>query len=192
MVAGAVRLVYAVIYSLFIGFGLTMGIAIYGVIDRDASSETQCTNPISAHGYWVFFFVPAYTMCLMIINQAKWRQMPLMLVISFVGYLVNYFSALRFAGNAQVSSAFASLAIAFLANMYSRVGQRFNVHISQVGKKITTMLMSTFSPVSMDQFPISLEELRLHDMHLKVTAILISAAEPVESTEGHDRASFTV
>jgi hypothetical protein len=38
--------VYAIIYSLFLGYGITIGTAIYGLIDPNATSNTQCTNPM--------------------------------------------------------------------------------------------------------------------------------------------------
>lgn len=122
LVAGSVRMVYAIIYSLFLGFGITIGTAIYGIIDKNATSATTCENPIPE--YWFFFFVPGFTVCLIIINQAKWKQAPVMMLIAFVGYIVNYFSSRRFSGNTQVSNTLGALAIGVLANMYSRVGGR--------------------------------------------------------------------
>jgi len=122
IVAGSVRMVYAIIYSLFLGFGITIGTAVYGIIDHNAVSETTCQNPVPK--YWFFFFVPGFTMCLIIINQAKWKQAPIMMFIAFVGYLVNYFSAERFAGNTQVSNTLGALAIGVIANLYSRIGAR--------------------------------------------------------------------
>ena len=122
IVAGSVRMVYAVIYSLFLGFGITIGTAIYGIIDNNATSATTCEDPIP--NYWFFFFVPVFTMCLIVINQAKWKQAPVMLIIAFGGYVVNFFSAQRFAGNTQVSNTFGALAIGVMANGYSRVGSK--------------------------------------------------------------------
>lgn len=122
IVAGSVRMVYAIIYSLFLGFGITVGTAIYGIIDHNAVSETTCHDPIPK--YWFFFFVPGFTMCLIIINQAKWKQAPMMMFIAFAGYIVNYFSAERFAGNTQVSNTLGALAIGVIANLYSRIGAR--------------------------------------------------------------------
>lgn len=49
IVAGSVRMVYAIIYSLFLGFGITVGTAIYGMIDSNATSETTCRKPISEY-----------------------------------------------------------------------------------------------------------------------------------------------
>lgn len=63
-------------------------------------------------------------MCLIVINQAKWRQAPIMLVIAFAGYIVNYFSSQRFSGNTQVSNTLGALAIGVMANLYSRLGSR--------------------------------------------------------------------
>ncbi|KAI9767774.1 MAG: hypothetical protein M1840_005455 [Geoglossum simile] len=119
IVAGSVRMFYAIIYSLFLGFGITVGTAFYGLIDPNASSETTCKNQLPPH--YSFLFVPAFTMCLIIINQAKWSQAPVMLVISFAGYVVNYFSSVKFPSNAQISSTLGALAVGVLGNLYSRL-----------------------------------------------------------------------
>ncbi|MCJ1246405.1 hypothetical protein MMC30_003612 [Trapelia coarctata] len=118
IVAGSVRMVYAIIYSLFLGFGITIGTSVYGSIDKNATSEVMCRDPLS--GKLGFIFVPLFTFCLIIINQGKWSQMPVMLGISIVGYVVNYFSALRFASNVQVAQTLGALAIGVLGNLYSR------------------------------------------------------------------------
>lgn len=122
IVAGSIRMVYAIIYSLFLGFGITIGTAIYGIMDHNATSATSCVDPL-AEPYF-FPFVPAFAMCLIIINQAKWKQAPVMLIIAFVGYLVTHFTSKRFAGNTQVSNTLGALAIGVMANMYSRVGSK--------------------------------------------------------------------
>lgn len=80
IVAGSVRMVYAIIYSLFLGFGITIGTAIYGIIDSNATSATTCEDPMP--NYWFFFFVPVFAMCLIVVNQAKWKQAPVMVSLS--------------------------------------------------------------------------------------------------------------
>lgn len=119
MVAGSVRMVYAIIYSLFLGFGITIGTVVYGLMDPNATSATTCQNPLT--GYYKWPFVPLFTLCLCIINQAKWKQMPVMLVISFAGYIVNFYSAMKFPSSAQISNTFGALTIGVLGNLYSRV-----------------------------------------------------------------------
>lgn len=47
--------------------------------------------------------------------------MPVMLIISFAGYVVNFFSAKAFPSSAQVSNALGALAVGVLGNLYSRI-----------------------------------------------------------------------
>ncbi|KAI9712742.1 MAG: hypothetical protein M1820_001364 [Bogoriella megaspora] len=120
IVAGSVRIVYAIIYALFLGLGITIGTAVYGVFDHNANSEATCRDP--PQGYLIFLSVPCFTLCLCIINQAKWKQTPVMLIIAFAGYIINYFTSKRFPGNSQVSQTLAAFAIGVMANLYSRLG----------------------------------------------------------------------
>jgi len=119
MVAGSVRMVYAIIYSLFLGFGITIGTSFYGGIDKNATSDTSCRTETST--WFKFIFVPPFTLCLIMINQGKWKQTPIMMIIAFVGYIVNHFSALRFSTNAQIANTLGALAIGILGNLYSRL-----------------------------------------------------------------------
>jgi uncharacterized membrane protein YjjB (DUF3815 family) len=112
-------MVYAIIYSLFLGFGITIGTVIYGMLDSNATSATTCVNPIT--GFYKWPFVPLFTLCLCVINQAKWRQIPAMLFIAMTGYIVNYFSSLKFPSSPQISNAFGALAVGALGNFYSRL-----------------------------------------------------------------------
>ena len=119
MVAGSVRMVYAIIYSLFLGFGITIGSSLYGWADRNATSATTCQTTMP---FWFeIIFVPPFTLCLIVINQGKLKQMPVMLGIAMVGYVVNHFSALRFSSNAQIANTLGALAIGVLGNLYSRL-----------------------------------------------------------------------
>ncbi len=127
LVAGSVRMVYAIIYALMLGFGITIGTAIYGLMDKNATSVVTCPTPDSLH-WWTnnvylshFPWVPLFTLCLVVINQAKWAQAPVMLFIAFAGYQVSFWSAKRFANNVQIANALGAFAIGVLGNLYSRV-----------------------------------------------------------------------
>ena len=119
IVPGSVRMVYAIIYSLFLGFGITIGTAIYGLMDRNASSDTTCKTSLPK--YLPFIFVPLFTLCLIVINQAKWRQAPVMIFIAFAGYVVNFFTNTLFPSNAQISNTLGALTVGVLGNLYSRL-----------------------------------------------------------------------
>ncbi|KAL2818899.1 hypothetical protein BJX63DRAFT_46542 [Aspergillus granulosus] len=126
MVAGSVRMVYAIIYSLFLGFGITIGTAVYGLLDSQASSDYTCPpSPITNEYLQRFPFVILFTFCLAAINQAKWKQIPMMLFISFAGYITNYFGAKRFYSSTQVSSALGAFVVGTIANLYSRLRHGF-------------------------------------------------------------------
>lgn len=119
IVPGSIRIVYAIIYSLFLGFGITVGAALYGLFDDNATSRTTCTDPISP--YLSFIAVPIFVVCISILYQAKWRQMPVMVVVAFAGYMVNFFSGLRFAAAPQIANTLGALTVGVLANLYSRL-----------------------------------------------------------------------
>jgi uncharacterized membrane protein YjjP (DUF1212 family) len=121
IVAGSVRMVYAIIYSLFLGFGITIGTVLYGMMDKNATSRTTCNEPMSSHFYYLF--VLAFSLCLMVVNQAKYKQMPSMAIIALIGYVVNFHSSQYFKDNAQVSNTLGALAIGIAANVHARFGR---------------------------------------------------------------------
>ncbi|KAL5365002.1 hypothetical protein BJX96DRAFT_5787 [Aspergillus floccosus] len=122
IVAGSVRMVYAIIYSLFLGFGITVGTAVYGLLDSDASSAYTCpASPITNEYLQRFPFVLCFTLCLAVVNQAKPKQIPMMLVISFAGYVTNYFGTKRFYSSTQISIALSAFVIGVMGNLYSRL-----------------------------------------------------------------------
>jgi uncharacterized membrane protein YjjP (DUF1212 family) len=121
IVAGSVRMVYAIIYSLFLGFGITIGTVLYGMMDKSATSRTTCHDPMSTNFYYLF--VPAFALCLMVVNQAKYKQMPSMTVIAFIGWVVNFHSSSYFKSNAQISNTLGALAIGIAANIHARFGR---------------------------------------------------------------------
>lgn len=123
IVAGSVRMVHAVIYTLFLGYGITIGASLYGMLDSGAASATTCENPLSANRAWSILFVPGFTLCLCIINQAKWKQTPVMTVMSLAGFCVNSYSSQYFQSNSQISNMLGALTIGILANLYSRLGR---------------------------------------------------------------------
>lgn len=119
MVPGAIRLVYAIVYSLFIVYGITVGTALYGAIDSNAVTETTCQNPLNP--YWNFLFVPLYIFFVTFTVQAKWSQMPVMVFIALAGYTVNFFTSQRFAASPSIAYTFGAFTVGVLANLYSRI-----------------------------------------------------------------------
>lgn len=129
VVSGSVRMVYAIIYVLFLGFGLLVGTAIFGLIKRDATDDVTCSVPdwfSPASGrykliYTRFIWVPAYACCVAIIYRAKWRQLPVMAFIATCGYQAYFWLSTVLSSNLQVANAVGAFVIGCLANLYSRI-----------------------------------------------------------------------
>ncbi|KND90045.1 Pheromone-regulated membrane protein 10 [Tolypocladium ophioglossoides CBS 100239] len=121
IVAGSVRMVYATIYTLFLGYGITIGASLYGMLDKNATSETHCHQPLDRE--WYLLFVPGFTLCLCIINQAKWKQTPVMTIMAMAGFCVSNYTSRYFEGNSQISNMLGALTVGILANLYSRLGR---------------------------------------------------------------------
>ena len=130
LLSGSVRMVYAIIYTLFLGFGLLIGTVIYGLVDRNATTDVTCNiptwwNPTSNRDpnllYTRFIWVPLFACCLAIINQAKWKQLPVMAFIATAGYQANFWISTVLASNIQVANAIGAFTIGALANLYSRM-----------------------------------------------------------------------
>ncbi|KAJ6171967.1 hypothetical protein N7470_001034 [Penicillium chermesinum] len=123
MIAGSIRLVYAIIYSLFLGYGITVGLTIYGLMDGNASSDTTCPNLDVYGSVYVqkFPFVAIYAFFLSLVNQAKWKQMPVMILFAVCGYITNYFSTTKFGSQSEVANTVGAFTIGVLANFYSRL-----------------------------------------------------------------------
>lgn len=121
IVAGSVRMVHAMIYTLFLGYGITIGASLYGMLDKNASSERYCKDKLDRE--WYFLFVPGFTLCLCLVNQAKWKQTPVMIVMALAGWSVNSYCSTFFTNNTEISNMLGALTVGILANLYSRLGR---------------------------------------------------------------------
>lgn len=122
IVAGSIRMVYAIIYSLFLGYGITVGTTIYGLMDSNANSNTTCPPSDIQNQYLQRFpFVVAMAFWLIVINKGKFRHAPVMVFIATTGYIVNYFSTRKIGSNSEVANTLGAFAIGVLGNLYSRI-----------------------------------------------------------------------
>ncbi|KAI3140498.1 hypothetical protein CBS147326_2199 [Penicillium roqueforti] len=123
IIAGSIRMVYALLFSLFIGYGITVGTTIYGLMDNHAVSDTSCPDKGAFKNPYVqrFPFVAIQTVWLLIINQGKWKQLPPMIIIAMAGYISNYFSTKRLGSNSQVANTVGAFVIGIMGNLYSRL-----------------------------------------------------------------------
>ncbi|KAL2839897.1 hypothetical protein BJX68DRAFT_271946 [Aspergillus pseudodeflectus] len=152
MIAGSIRLVYTILYSLFLGYGVTVGTTIYGAIDYDATSDTTCARQdVWGSPYTQRFpFVALYCLIAALINQSKLRQTPIMILIGTAGYVTNYFSTQRLGSSSEVANTVGAFTIGLLANLYSRLwhGNAVSVTIPGIFTLVPSGLASSGSILS--------------------------------------------
>ncbi|KAJ7745256.1 hypothetical protein B0H14DRAFT_3606534 [Mycena olivaceomarginata] len=148
IVAGSVRMCYAVVYSLFLGFGLAIGAEAYEKITSKTiigSTDYSCSISHDAHGpwyqrtpslYWAFLTVPAYSLCLSLRNQAPWRSKEILLLIgiSCIGWVTNHFSGVKFKDQSDITAAVGAFTVGFVSNVYARFfsGNAFVIMITGI------------------------------------------------------------
>ena len=120
MVSGSVRMVYGIVYTLFLSFGFTIGITIFGAMDASSTSATHCQDVWPF--WWQVVFVLPFTVSYVIVNRGNWRDMPGMLVVTLAGWLVIHFSSQRFSSIPALGQALGALTVGILANLMSRLG----------------------------------------------------------------------
>lgn len=122
MISGSVRLFYAIIFSLLLGYGLTIGAEIWHMFDPSSpEAEVTSTCSKSLDPKWNIMFVPIFACTLLIWLKAHPRQWPLAIFLSTMGYAVSYSTSTWASAGTEVSSALASFAIGFCGNVYQRV-----------------------------------------------------------------------
>ncbi|KAF8936222.1 hypothetical protein BGZ47_009613 [Haplosporangium gracile] len=122
MISGSVRLFYAIIFSLLLGYGLTIGASLWNLFDPSSPAETVpavCPNPLDPK--WNILFVPVFAFTLNIWLKAHPRQWILATVLSVLGYMVSYSTSTWAQARTEVTSALASFAIGLCGNLYQRV-----------------------------------------------------------------------
>lgn len=148
LIAGSVRLVYAIIYSLFLGFGLSIGASFWALVSggsnvREVNTCDTVHNPniwyrSNVGLIWAILTVPMYATCLSLRNQAKVnrKEFPAMVVIACAGWACNHFAATASAltGRQDITSALGSLAVGILSNIYGRIfdGRSYVVAVTGV------------------------------------------------------------
>ncbi|PWN48059.1 DUF1212-domain-containing protein [Violaceomyces palustris] len=128
MIAGSVRMVYAIIYSLFLGFGIAIGSDVYFLLDP-AARKTMYRRPEwpwyrQDMTPWLnFLFVPVFSALLSFNNLQPWKtkELPVMIIIACIGYVANMCANHFVFNRSDVVSAIGSFVIGILGNMYSRI-----------------------------------------------------------------------
>ena len=128
VLSGSVKMIYAMIYTLFLGFGVLIGSTLFGFIYPSATNKTSCDLP----WYWnsladrwratyaQFVWVPLFALAISIMHQARPKHLPAMVFVATCGHQAFYWSLYRFAQNLQFAGMIAAFASGIIANIYAR------------------------------------------------------------------------
>ncbi|ESK97089.1 pheromone-regulated membrane protein prm10 [Moniliophthora roreri MCA 2997] len=147
IVSGSVRMCYAVVYCLFLGFGLAVGAEVFKKLTGQrvlGLDDTTCANSHTssvwwrsdAGPYWAFLTVPMFSLFLTMRNQQRLlrKEMLVTIAIACVGWVTNHFVSTVFVGQNDISAAVGAFAVGFVANMYGRFfrGNAFVIMITGI------------------------------------------------------------
>ncbi|KAF9171482.1 hypothetical protein BGX21_001311 [Mortierella sp. AD011] len=122
MISGSVRLFYAIIYSLLLGYGLTIGASLWNLVDSGSTPAGVTGDcPTTLSPAWNILFVPLFAFSLNIYLKLHPRQWVLATILAVIGYVVSYALSTWTGAKTEVSSALASFSIGFVGNVYQRM-----------------------------------------------------------------------
>ncbi|KAJ7642254.1 DUF1212-domain-containing protein [Roridomyces roridus] len=145
--SGAVRMVYAVVYALFLGFGLAMGAEGYEILRGGRSVrgaiDFTCSLSHDPRGgwwqrtpglFWAFLTVPMFALFLSMRNLAPLRSrgMLLLIVVACVGSATTNFAKTVIINQSNLTAAIGSFAVGLTANVIARfsAGNAFVIMIT--------------------------------------------------------------
>ncbi|KAJ1303941.1 hypothetical protein OPQ81_008352 [Rhizoctonia solani] len=148
IISGSVRLCYSIIYSIFLGFGLSIGAELFHGISKQrvwGADDYTCSHVHDPNGpwwqrtagpYWAFLCVPGFALFLSLRNQSPFtrKELYVAVLIACAGWVTNRFSSIAFPNRSDISSALGSLTVGLAGNIYGRFfnGTAFVVMITGI------------------------------------------------------------
>ncbi|KAI9317051.1 hypothetical protein BX666DRAFT_1857711, partial [Dichotomocladium elegans] len=129
-VAGVVRMVYSIIYAFLLGYGISMGSSIYIAIDpstRTTTSVCQHANTLGTCDVqridrrFFILFVPLFALAYCVFVRARPYRWPTMIIVSAIGYVVNYVLTCYAAAPSQVLQVVPAFTIGLLSNLLTKL-----------------------------------------------------------------------
>ncbi|KAG1563282.1 hypothetical protein G6F49_000160 [Rhizopus delemar] len=132
LVSGVVRMVYAIIYSFLLGYGIEMGSELFGTIDPEsvsqqgvaaacvaANSSNTCRTIISK---WFYFLtVPLFAIAYCIYLGARPPRWPVMVFVAVAGFVTTYVLACYTSAPSQVLQVVPAFVVGLLGNILSKL-----------------------------------------------------------------------
>ncbi|KAI7891759.1 uncharacterized protein EV154DRAFT_215922 [Mucor mucedo] len=129
LVSGVVRMVYAIIYSFLLGYGVSMGSQLYLTIDKNSTLEqsdacklaSSATTCVSSESQWFnFLMVPLFAMAFCIFLRARLPRWPIMTLVASFAYVINYALACWAHAPSQILQVAPAFGLGLVGNLLSK------------------------------------------------------------------------
>lgn len=147
LVSGVVRMVYAIIYSFLLGYGIEMGSELFGTIKPESiSAQTQAANCVAATSSstcvtiipqpFYFMTVPLFAVAYCVYLRARLPRWPAMIIVASCGFVTNY--ALSCYANAptQVLQVVPAFVVGLLGNLLTKITGKMSLDAVILGVRI--------------------------------------------------------
>ncbi|KAI8379716.1 uncharacterized protein BYT42DRAFT_569766 [Radiomyces spectabilis] len=135
LISGVVRMVYAIIYSFLLGYGVSMGSELYLTVDtRDLQEQPEVCKRASIAStclgnespWFNFLMVPLFAVAFCVFIRAKIPRWLVMIPVAVVGYVINYALACWAHTPSQVMQVVPSFWLGLVGNLLTK----FTGHMS--------------------------------------------------------------
>ncbi|KAI8990759.1 hypothetical protein BDF20DRAFT_810967 [Mycotypha africana] len=131
LVSGVVRMVYAIVYSFLLGYGIEMGSQIYGTIEPESiSAQAQAQNCIAASGAstcvtiipqpFYILTVPLFAVAYCVYLRARIPRWPTMIFVACCGFVTNWALACHANAPSQVLQVVPAFCVGLLGNLLTK------------------------------------------------------------------------
>lgn len=129
LVSGVVRMVYAIIFSFLLGYGVSMGSELYVAMDKESTliqSEAcnlanRATTCVSSESQWFnFLMVPMFAMAFCVFLKARPPRWPIMASVAAFGYTINYALACWAHAPSQILQVVPAFGLGLVGNLLSK------------------------------------------------------------------------
>lgn len=129
VVSGVIRMVYAIIYSFLLGYGVSMGSELYMTMDKSTTTQqtqvcqlaSNASTCISSESQWFnFLLVPLFALAYCVFLRARPPRWIIMIGVSACTYVINYSLACWAGAPSQILQVVPAFGLGLLGNLLSK------------------------------------------------------------------------
>ncbi|KAG0168752.1 hypothetical protein DFQ30_004385 [Apophysomyces sp. BC1015] len=149
LVSGVIRMVYAILYSFLLGYGISMGSELYNTIDKTSKTEQSQECKIAANAstcvanenqMWNILLVPLFGLAYCVFLRARPPRWPIMIIVGAATYAINYSLACVAQAPPQILQVVPAFGVGLLGNLLTKFTGTMSVDAVILGVSFGTIL----------------------------------------------------